>query len=193
MSNNPSKWSRRTLLKTLTASPLFLAHGLLRAQDEIHRIRVQLSYPFGMWYFEPFGLYVEKGATVEWLSTRWGPTVTAFHPSNGNQELRMPEGAEPFDSGLMSQGDTFRWTFDVEGTYDYFSKNHVGLGMVGRIIVGRPGGPGEKPPRYGGAEGRAPIYQRAMEFFAEIDSQEIVRLKKVSVPTDKLGRQYPEY
>jgi len=188
-----NRWSRRTLLKTLTASPLFLAHGLLRAQDDIAEVRVVLSYPMGMWYFEPLGLYVEKGQTVEFLATRWGPTVTAFHPSNGNQELRIPEAAEPFDSGLMSQGDTFRWTFDVEGTYDYFSKNHVGLGVVGRIIVGRPGGPGEKPPRYGGAEGRAPIYQRAMEFFAQIDSQEIVRLKKVSVPTDKLGRQYPEY
>ena len=151
MNNKPSRWSRRTLLKTLTASPLFLAHGLLPAQDVIAKVRVVLSYPMGMWYFEPLGLYVEKGQTVEFLATRWGPTVTAFHPSNGNQELRMPEGAEPFDSGLMSQGDTFRWTFDVEGTYDYFSKNHVGLGMVGRIVVGRPGGPGEKPPRYGGA------------------------------------------
>jgi hypothetical protein len=32
-----------------------------------------------------------------------------------------------------------------------------------------------------------------MDFFAQIESQEIMRLKKVSVPTDKLGRQYPEY
>jgi len=192
MSNKPFRWSRRTLLKTLTASPLFWAHGLLSAQD-VAKVRVVLSYPMGMWYFEPLGLYVEKGETVEFLATRWGPTVTAFHPSNGNQELRIPEGAESFDSGLMSQGDTFRWTFDVEGTYDYFSTNHVGLGVVGRIIVGQPGGPGEKPPRYGGAEGRAPIYQRAMEVFAQIDSQEIVRAKKVSIPTDKLGRQYPVY
>ena len=45
MKHHPFKWSRRTLLKTLIASPLFLAHGLLRAQDEIPRIRVQLSYP----------------------------------------------------------------------------------------------------------------------------------------------------
>jgi hypothetical protein len=32
-----------------------------------------------------------------------------------------------------------------------------------------------------------------MEVFAQIDSQEIMRLKKVSIPTDKLGRQYPVY
>ncbi len=100
-----NRWSRRALLKTLTASPLFLAHGLLRAQDEISKVRVVLSYPMGMWYFDPLGLYVEKGQTVEFLATRWGPTVTAFHPSNGNQELRIPEAAEPFDSGLMSQGE----------------------------------------------------------------------------------------
>ncbi len=82
MSNKPSKWSRRTLLKTLTASPLFLAQGLLRAQDEISKVRVVLSYPMGMWYFEPFGLYIEKGQTVEFPS----PTAP-FIPAVGRWEV----------------------------------------------------------------------------------------------------------
>ena len=185
--------SRRNLLKVMAWSPVLGATSLRAQDDEVPRIRVVLSYPIGLWYFEPVGLHVEKGQTVEWLATRWGPTVSAFHPSNGNQELRIPEGATPFDSGLLARGDTFRWTFNVEGTYDYFSKNHVGMGVVGRIVVGRPGGPGEQAPRYGGAEGRAPIYPRAMKVFEELDSEEIVRLKKVPFPGSKVGHSYPEY
>ncbi|MCZ6485153.1 MAG: hypothetical protein O6826_05595 [Acidobacteria bacterium] len=187
------KVSRRNLLKVLASSSLLLSNVRLLGQDPVPRIRIVLSYAVGLWYFNPVGLYLEKGQTAEWLATRWGPTVTAFHPSNGNQELRIPEGAEPFDSGVLAREDIFRWTFDVEGTYDYFSKNHLGMGVVGRIIVGRPGGPGEMPPRYGGAQGRAPIYPRAMPVFEFLDSQEIVRQRTVSFPTDKLGHGYPEY
>jgi plastocyanin len=187
------KVSRRNLLKVLASSALLVSNARLLGQDTVPRIRITLNYAIGLWFFNPVGLYLEKGQTVEWLATRWGPTVTAFHPSNGNQELRIPEEAEPFDSGVLAREDTFRWTFDVEGTYDYFSKNHLGMGVVGRIIVGRPGGPGEMPPRYGGAQGRAPIYPRAMPVFEFLDSQEIVRQKTVSFPTDRLGNSYPEY
>ena len=183
--------TRRMVLGSL-AGP-FIFGGWLPGQDEIAKIKIVLDYALGLWYFDPVGLFIEKGRTVEWTSMRWGPTVSAFHPSNDNQELRIPESARPFDSPLLAQADTFRWTFDVEGTYDYFSRNHLTMGLIGRIVVGRPGGPGEKPPRYGGTEGRAPIFPRAMHVFEALKSEEIVRRKAVAFPAAEIGHRFPNY
>lgn len=185
--------SRRTLLKSIAGGILVFRAPVLCAQGQTAKVRIVLNYGVGLWFFEPVGLSIERGQTVEWLATRWGPTVTSFHPSIDNQELRIPDGAKPFDSGPLAQGDTFRWTFEVEGTYDYYSKSHTAMGLIGRIVVGKPGGPGEKPPRYGGAEGRAPIYSRAMRVFEILDSQEIVARKAVPFPVQKIGHSYPEY
>ena len=63
---------------------------------------------------------------MKWTALRWTPSVTAFHPDNDNHELRIPEGAQPFDSGMLAAMESFQWTFEVEGTYDYFSKHHEG-------------------------------------------------------------------
>lgn len=159
----------------------------LRAQAPV-QIRIVLNYGRGLWYYDPVGLYVEPGDTVVWQALRWTPTVTAYHPRNDNHELRIPEGAEPFDSGLLGTMDTFSWTFEMEGTYDYYSKYHEAVGLTGRIVVGRPGGPAENPPRYGAAEGRAPIYRQAMRVFDILDSREIAEKKTVPFPVDKLAR-----
>lgn len=62
---------------------------------------------------------------------------------------RIPNGAESWNSNILSkQGATFNYTFDKTGTYDYFCIPHKSLGMVARIVVGKPGGPaeGSMPP-----------------------------------------------
>ena len=55
-------------------------------------------YVFSKPYFDPAGLFIEKGETVRWVGGDQEPTVTAFHPSNYNHELRIPENAKPFNS-----------------------------------------------------------------------------------------------
>jgi hypothetical protein len=76
-------------------------------------------------------------------------TTTADHPRNANHSLRIPETAEPWDSGfLVNPGDRFEVTLTVEGVYDYFCLPHEAAGMVGRIVVGRPAGPGTQPFDY---------------------------------------------
>jgi plastocyanin len=105
-----------------------------------------LSSPRGeeVW-FDPIGVRIEPGQTVQWIMASPGNphTTTAYHPSNGNHSLRIPEAAAPWDSGfLFKPGDTFDVTLTVEGVYDYFCLPHEAAGMVGRIVVGRPGGPG---------------------------------------------------
>ncbi len=65
--------------------------------------------------------------------------------------------------------------------------------MIGRIVVGAPGGPGEQAPGYGGREGRRPILYEARQTFEQINSEQIVQEKAVPYPMDALRRRYPLY
>jgi len=101
--------------------------------------------------FDPVGLLIQPGATVRWLMDSPGNphTTTAYHPKNAKHSLRIPEGAAPWDSGfLVTPGQHFDVTFHQPGVYDYFCLPHEAAGMVGRLIVGEPGGPGTKPFDY---------------------------------------------
>lgn len=197
----PFNMSRRSVLKTLgMGTTAIIVPGLrsqmVRAQQDVRVIEADSFYPNGQWFFNPAGLFIEKGQTVRWISRNLGPTVTAFHPSIGNHELRIPEKAKPFDSWVLTQRDkrydTFEWTFDVEGTYDYYSRTFEPLGMVGRIVVGRPGGPAElHPPGYGGREGRAVVFPAEAKMLAALPSAEIVARKSVPYPKDLVVRSFP--
>ncbi len=180
------KINRRNFLGT-TAGVCLGGISQAWAQKPDAEVRIVLSYDRGLWYYDPVGLYIQPGETVQWTALRWTPTVTAFHPDNDNHELRIPEGAEPFDSGMLATMQTFRWTFKVAGTYDYYSKYHEGAGLLGRIVVGTPGGPAEKPPRYGGSEGRTPIYAKGIRVFEVLDSREIVEKRTVPFPVEQLA------
>ncbi|WP_160135207.1 plastocyanin/azurin family copper-binding protein [Halococcus salsus] len=95
------------------------------------------------YYFDPVGLYVEPGDTVEW-TIESGQHSTASY-SQGNPQASntlIPEGAKSWDSGVISSG-SFSYTFQTEGTYDYYCTPHKSLGMVARIVCGSPGGPAE--------------------------------------------------
>jgi plastocyanin len=100
-------------------------------------------------WFDPIGLFVELGVTVRWIVRENVHTTTAYHPRNDDHPLRMPERAQPWDSGfLVNPGHHFDVTFTVPGVYDYYCMPHEAAGMVGRIIVGTPVGPGTQPFDY---------------------------------------------
>lgn len=86
-------------------------------------------------YFDPIGLHVDLGTTVRFEIAAGSHSATAYAD-------RIPAGAERFDSGTISEG-SFEHTFETAGTYDYYCIPHKSLGMVGRIVVGEPGGPAE--------------------------------------------------
>jgi plastocyanin len=97
--------------------------------------------------FDPIGLKVTPGTVVRWVVEANVHTTTAYHPSNGGRPLRIPQEAHPWDSDyLVEPGQSFEVMLIAEGVYDYFCTPHEVAGMVGRIIVGRPGGPGARPP-----------------------------------------------
>lgn len=93
-------------------------------------------------YFDPVAIAIQPGDTIEWEIVSGQHTATAFPE-------RIPEGAEAFDTGLLTEaGATASVTFETEGTYDYYCEPHRNLEMIGRIVVGTVGGPGNEgsPP-----------------------------------------------
>lgn len=106
--------------------------------------------------FDPVGLLLQPGQTVRWRCEANYHTTTAYHPANGKHALRIPRGAKPWASEVLMPGETFQVTLTVEGVYDYFCAPHEHAGMVGRLIVGTPTGPGSLPFDWfkGSAEGR---------------------------------------
>lgn len=75
--------------------------------------------------FGPGTLTIKAGTTVTWRNTEDAPhTVTADDGS--------------FGSNTLGQGDSFSFTFDTPGTYDYHCQFHGGAGhagMSGTIVV----------------------------------------------------------
>ncbi len=136
-------------------------------------------------WFDPAGILIERGQTVRWIMDSPGNphTTTAYHPKNGNHSLRIPEAATPWDSGfLVNPGNHFDVTLTVEGVYDYFCMPHEASDMVGRIVVGRPIGPGALPFDYfvgkPGTKNWLPVPDAAKATFpavAEIMAKKIVR------------------
>jgi uncharacterized membrane protein len=103
-------------------------------------------------YFDPIGLHVEPGTTVRFEIAAGAHSATAY-------ESRIPSDASAFDSGVISS-DGFEYTFEEPGTYDYYCIPHKSVGMVGRIVVGTPGGPAEKSPI---PDGDVPESERIVE------------------------------
>jgi plastocyanin len=120
------------------------------------------------YYFDPVGLFVKPGETVTWVNKTGAHSTTAYAKGNGPASVtRIPENATAWNSKVLSeQGATFEYTFEVEGTYDYFCVPHKSLGMVGRIVVGKPGGPaeGRMPPDGTVPESSTIVEQNAISY-----------------------------
>jgi plastocyanin len=87
--------------------------------------------------FVPDTLRIEAGTVVTWRNTsRILHTVTA-HPDHvrDQDQIGLPAGAEPFDSGDLFPGDVFAWRFEVPGTYRYVCLPHDRIPMIGVVIV----------------------------------------------------------
>ena len=124
------------------------AEGTATEDGEAQQVRMVTDGD--QYYFDPIGLAVEPGTTVEWVNESGAHSSTAYAEGNGGAEVRrIPEDAEAWNSEtLTDEGATFTYTFEEEGTYDYFCIPHKTLEMVGRVVCGEPGGPaeGDMPP-----------------------------------------------
>lgn len=138
--------ARRALL---AAGGMVLAgHSAGLAADQTVTIHM-ISDPEGSHVgFDPVGVLVAPGQIVRWVCDSNVHTTTAYHPANAHHSLRIPKTAQPWDSGFLMPGKTFEARLTVAGVYDYFCAPHEMAGMVGRIIVGQPSGPGTEPFDY---------------------------------------------
>lgn len=92
--------------------------------------------------FEPADLTIEIGETVTWGFASGGHNVCCRPGDSENVEL--PTDAEAFASygpdessagSLVPRGETYEYTFEVSGRYDYVCIPHESLGMTGTIHV----------------------------------------------------------
>ena len=93
-------------------------------------------------FFDPVGLWVEPGSLVHFKDVLGLHTVSAFHEkfSEPGMELpnRVPECVPGFTSPPLTPEESWVYEFEEPGVYDYFCFPHIGLGMVGRIVVYDP-------------------------------------------------------
>ena len=116
------------------------------AESNVHTVRMVSED--GEFHFEPHVVRVQPGDTVRWVLESGRHSTTSYVSSN-DKPLRIPENADGWDSGTLSEaGATFEKTFRVEGVYDYFCVPHEGVGMVGTVVVGNAqAGPGLAEPQ----------------------------------------------
>jgi pseudoazurin len=75
--------------------------------------------------YKPGLVKVAKGDTVKWIATNPGHNVAFV--SGG-----VPAGVAPFTSGFTKE---IKYKFDKPGLYLYKCTPHLGLGMVGLVLV----------------------------------------------------------
>jgi plastocyanin len=126
-----------------------------------------------VWY-EPVGLLIQPGQTVRWTNKDPGNahTATAYHPDNDGHPLRIPAGAESWNSDYLLPDKSFSIVLTVPGVYDYFCIPHELAGMVGRIVVS-DGSQAVPAPAAGG------VPQDAEKTFPSVE--DIVRAGRVSL------------
>jgi plastocyanin len=91
----------------------------------------------GEFTFDPNEVTIRVGEAVEWRNEGRSPQTVTADPSLVQAEgvVILPEGAEPFDSAVINNGETFVHAFETPGEYQYVSLPQADNGMTGRVIV----------------------------------------------------------
>jgi plastocyanin len=83
--------------------------------------------------FDPNPINIKVGDTVTWINDDVAThTVTSDSGSDEDNDTKSTNG-ETFDSGYLSQGQTFEHTFKKAGNYGYFCTLHPS--MTGEVEV----------------------------------------------------------
>jgi plastocyanin len=87
--------------------------------------------------FIPEKVSVKVGQSVEWINNAATLHSVDADPTmvQSPKDVVLPPGAKPFDSGFMSPGATFEYTFTVPGLYKYTCVPHEKDGMRGEVDV----------------------------------------------------------
>ncbi|CAN7282639.1 pseudoazurin [Rhizobium sp. LjRoot30] len=100
-----------------------LALPAAAADFEVHMLNKGAE---GAMVFEPAFVKVAPGDTVTFIPTDKGHNVETIKDM-------IPDGATAFKSKM---NETYKVTFDTPGAYGVKCTPHVGMGMVGVVVVG---------------------------------------------------------
>jgi hypothetical protein len=90
--------------------------------------------------FVPDSITINRGDTVEWV---WGPGTFAHSVTSGTSD-GTTDGL--FESGAHAPPFTFSFTFPNAGTFPYFCRPHLKMGMTGVVNVNASPGPSTSQP-----------------------------------------------
>jgi plastocyanin len=87
--------------------------------------------------FDPAEVTIIVGDTIRWENVGVSVHHAGSDPSTAVKasDVANPDGAKPFDSGLIKPGESFSYTFTQPGTYKYVCIAHEGSGMLGQVTV----------------------------------------------------------
>lgn len=114
---------KRVFVTVTALMVAFAAGSAVAAEFEVHMLNKGEQ---GAMVFEPSSLKIAKGDTVKFVPT------DKSHNAETIKDL-IPEGATAF-KGKMNEEISI--TFDIEGAYAIKCAPHVGMGMVGLVVVG---------------------------------------------------------
>jgi plastocyanin len=172
--------TRRAILSASGGVFLGVALSGRSVAADVVEIHMKSDLTGGVVGFDPIGALLQPGQTVRWICEANVHTTTAYSPKNDDHSLRIPKEAQPWASDYLLPGQKFEVKLTVEGVYDYDCAPHEMAGMVGRLIVGHPSGPGALPFDYFKTEGKTwvtvpPAAQRAFPTVDEIMREKVVR------------------
>jgi pseudoazurin len=93
-----------------------------------HEIKMLNNGPGGAMVFDPALIRIQSGDSVKFVATHKGHNAQSI-------DVVRPDGGTKFQGKINEEISV---TFDKPGIYGYECKPHVGLGMVGLVIVGDP-------------------------------------------------------
>jgi pseudoazurin len=112
----------------ISALALAISGSALSASAAELEIKMLNTGAGGAMVFEPALARIQPGDSVKFIAAHKGHNAQSI-------EVLRPDGGVKFQ-GKINEEITV--TFDKPGIYGYECKPHVGLGMVGLVIVGDP-------------------------------------------------------
>jgi plastocyanin len=85
----------------------------------------------GMNMFMPGSVKLEVGSSLKWINISNLPhNIVGIYKTSSGQETHL-------DSGFINNGDSWRYTFNEEGVFEYHCATHTEHGMKGTVIISK--------------------------------------------------------
>jgi plastocyanin len=85
----------------------------------------------GMNMFMPGSVKLEAGSSLQWINTSNLPhNIVGVYKTSSGQETHL-------DSGFINNGESWKYTFNEEGVFEYHCTTHTEHGMKGTVIISK--------------------------------------------------------